>query len=92
MAFLEARYDQDIEMRLLSYQVDKRKFDLQIRQQEDNMKLIHQQHADNIRLTEAEMDIRRMEMTAVLVERRANAAYQTSQRELIKGLIEKMKE
>ncbi|KAL1470891.1 hypothetical protein MTO96_040221 [Rhipicephalus appendiculatus] len=92
LAFLEASYDQDTEMRLLSYSIDKRKLDLQIRQHEDNMKLLHQQHADNMRLREAEMEIRRMEMTAILEERRANAAYQTAQLELIKGLVEKTKE
>ncbi|KAL1422036.1 hypothetical protein MTO96_022498 [Rhipicephalus appendiculatus] len=92
LAFLEARYDQDTEMRLLSYSIDKRKLDLQIRQHEDNMKLLHQQHADNMRLREAEMEIRRLEMAAILEERRANAAYQTAQLELIKGLVQKTKE
>ncbi|KAL3228840.1 hypothetical protein MRX96_023741 [Rhipicephalus microplus] len=79
LAFLEARYNQDVERRLLSYQIDKRKLDLKIRQHEDNMKLLHQRHADDVRLREAEMEMRRMEMAAVLEERRANAAYQASQ-------------
>ncbi|KAH7977207.1 hypothetical protein HPB51_026944 [Rhipicephalus microplus] len=48
LAFLEARYNQDVEMRLLSYQIDKRKLDLEIRQHEDNMKLLHQRHADDV--------------------------------------------
>ncbi|KAL3248506.1 hypothetical protein MRX96_056453 [Rhipicephalus microplus] len=48
LAFLEARYNQDVEMRLLSYQIDKRKLDLKIRQHEDNMKLLHQRHADDV--------------------------------------------
>ncbi|KAL3206865.1 hypothetical protein MRX96_039864 [Rhipicephalus microplus] len=92
LAFLEARYNQDLEMRLLSYQIDKRKLDLKIRQHDDKMKLQHQQHADNVRLREAEMEMRRMEMVAVLEERRANAAYQASQLQLIKELIQGKKE
>ncbi|KAH8039588.1 hypothetical protein HPB51_007788 [Rhipicephalus microplus] len=88
LAFLEARYNQDIVMRLLSYQIDRRKLHLKIRQNEDNMKLLPQQHADDVRLRQAEVEMRRMEMVAVLEERRANAAYQASQLELIKGLIE----
>ncbi|KAL3173900.1 hypothetical protein MRX96_001120 [Rhipicephalus microplus] len=92
LAFLEARYNQDLEMRLLSYQIDKRKLDLKIPQHDDKMKLLHQQHADNVRLREAEMEMRRMEMVAVLEERRANAAYQASQLQLIKELIQGKKE
>ncbi|KAH7986728.1 hypothetical protein HPB51_026644 [Rhipicephalus microplus] len=92
LAFLEARYNQDVEMHLHSYQIDKRKLDLKIRQHEDNKKLLHQRHADDVRLREAEMEMRRMEMVAVLEERRANAAYQASQLQLIKELIEGKKE
>ncbi|KAH8029375.1 hypothetical protein HPB51_000018 [Rhipicephalus microplus] len=92
LAFLEARYNQDLEMRLLSYHIDKRKLDLKIRQHEDKMKLLHQQHADDVRLREAEVEMRRMEMMAVLEERRANTAYQASQLQLIKELIEGKKE
>nr|XP_037270116.1 uncharacterized protein LOC119161661 [Rhipicephalus microplus] len=92
LAFLEARYNQDVEMRLLSYQIDRRKLDLKIRQHEDNMKLLHQRHADDVRLREAEMEMRRMEMVAVLEERRANAANQASQLRLIKELSEGKKE
>ncbi|XP_075732073.1 uncharacterized protein LOC119178192 isoform X1 [Rhipicephalus microplus] len=92
LAFLEARYNQDLEMRLLSYQIDKRKLDLKIRQHDDKMKLLHQQHADNVRLREAEMEMRRMEMAAVLEERRANAAYQASQLQLIKEIVQGKKE
>ncbi|KAL3184029.1 hypothetical protein MRX96_006341 [Rhipicephalus microplus] len=69
LMFLEAWYDQDVEMRLLSYQIDRRKLDLQIRQHKENVKLLHQQHADDVRLSEAEMDLRRMKMMAVLEER-----------------------
>ncbi|XP_075751991.1 uncharacterized protein LOC142817918 isoform X1 [Rhipicephalus microplus] len=92
LAFLEARDNQDVQMRLLSYQIDKRKLDLKIRQHKDNMKLLRQRHADDVRLREAEMEMRRMEMVAVLEERRANAAYQASQLQLIKELIEGKKE
>ncbi|KAH8042656.1 hypothetical protein HPB51_025159 [Rhipicephalus microplus] len=89
LAFLEARYDQDVEMRLLSYLIERTKLDLKIRQHEENMKLLHKRHADGVRLREAEMKMRRMEMMAVLEERRANTAYQASQVEFIKGLIER---
>ncbi|KAH8042401.1 hypothetical protein HPB51_023059 [Rhipicephalus microplus] len=87
LAFLEARFDQDAEMRLLSYQIDKRKLDLRIQQYEDNMKLLDQQPADDIRLREAEMDMRRMETMAVLEEKWTSAAYRASQLDNCRQLV-----
>ncbi|XP_070377049.1 uncharacterized protein [Dermacentor albipictus] len=90
LAYLEARSDQEMQMRMLGHELDRERLALQIRQHDDKMQLHIRQHDDNVRLREQELELRKTELAALLEERRSNQVYQTAQLELIKALTEKL--
>ncbi|XP_075535888.1 uncharacterized protein LOC142571429 [Dermacentor variabilis] len=90
LAYLEARSDQEMQMRMLGHELDRERLALQIRQHDDKMRLHIRQHDDNVRLREQELELRKTELAALLEERRSSQVYQTAQLELIKALTEKL--
>ncbi|XP_075526197.1 uncharacterized protein LOC142557867 [Dermacentor variabilis] len=90
LAYLEARSDQEMQMRMLGHELDRERLALQIRQHDDKMQLHIRQHDDNVRLREQELELRKTELAALLEERRSSQVYQTAQLELIKALTEKL--
>ncbi|XP_070380685.1 uncharacterized protein [Dermacentor albipictus] len=90
LAYLEARSDQEMQMRMLGHELDRERLALQIRQHDDKMQLHIRQHDNNVRLREQELELRKTELAALLEERRSNQVYQTAQLELIKALTEKL--
>nr|XP_050033547.1 uncharacterized protein LOC126530276 [Dermacentor andersoni] len=90
LAYLEARSDQEMQMRMLGHELDRERLALQIRQHDDKMQLHIRQHDDNVRLREQELELRKTELAALLEERRSSQVYQTAQLELIKALAEKL--
>ncbi|XP_072146216.1 uncharacterized protein [Dermacentor andersoni] len=90
LAYLDARSDQEMQMRMLGHELDRERLALQIRQHDDKMQLHIRQHDDNVRLREQELELRKTELAALLEERRSSQVYQTAQLELIKALTEKL--